>query len=208
MKRGRKKLTDTQWTGQWKTRTEELACLYERLGTLEAVAAKVGLTRERVRQILVKGRRFRVCKYEPRKAFCNRLPLLPDAMKTATTIKELGEQLGYVGGAGIRDFFKKFGLSYRSMHKQIKANYRQALIRKLHQHAIRLGTPALSTTVLEADNAARVAYNNWVRNYGGIHELRKELGIEVVYRRGWGDNSVHLKRTPLLEKLKKFLTLN
>ena len=203
MKRGRK--VDVE---KWRARAEELACLYERLGTLEAVSAKVGITRERVRQILAKGRRFGVCKYEPKKALCNRLTLLPEALKTATTMKELGSQLGYVGGAGMRNFSKKFNLPYHTMPKQIRANYRRALIQKLYQHAIRLGTPALSTTILESDMAARVAYNNWVRNYGGIHELRKELGIEVVYRKGWGDNSVHLKRTPLLEKLKKFLTLN
>lgn len=212
MKRGRKKFTDTQWFGQWKTRTEELACLYERLGTLDAVAAKVGLTRERVRQILAKGRRFGVCKYEPRKALCDRLSLLPNALKTATTLTELGKQLGYINGAGLRDFSRKFNLPYHTMRKQIRANYRRALIHKLHQHAIRLGTPALSTTILESDKAAVVAYNNWVRNYGGIRELRKELGIEVVYRRGWGDNSVHLRHphkfTLLVERIKKFLTLN
>lgn len=196
--------------GGWMHRAEELSCLYHKLGTLEAVAAKVGITRERVRQILTKGRQHGICKYSPRQALCDRLPKLPDVLKTASTFNEVGRQLGYAGD-GLSFLIKKFNLPRRSIKKQIKENYlrnlRVKLALRLQQHGRRLGTPALSTTILEQDTLAKTDYTRWARRFGGIHELRKELGLEVRVEKGWGKNNVYLKAPSLLERVKKFLTL-
>lgn len=205
MKRGRKVNVDL-----WRARTEELACLYHQLGTLDAVAQKVGLTRERVRQILSRGRRHGICKYDPRRALCDRLPKVPTALKRAKTMKELGQSLGYAQGANISHFIKKFGLPYKDIRRQLRANYKQDLIQRLHQHGLRLSTPELNTTVLESDIAARTAYNAWCRAFGGVHELRKELGIQVEVGKPGGryakGHRVYLIQPPLLERVKKFLT--
>ena len=208
MKRGRPPIA----VETWRTRTEELACLYHQLGTLEKVAAKVGLTRERVRQILTKGRKHGLCKYSPRQALCDRLPKLPEILATATTFKEVGLRLGYTANtnSGLTFLIRKFNLPRQAITKQLKANYlrnlRIELATRLQQHGIRLGTPALSTTILERDTAAKVDYTRWTRQFGGIHELRKELGIEVEIEKGWSKNIVHLKHPSLFEQLKKFLT--
>lgn len=56
--------------------------LYKQLGTLDAVGKQVGLTRERIRQLLSKGKKFGLFEYNPREyPFISREKILEDYKK-------------------------------------------------------------------------------------------------------------------------------
>lgn len=57
--------------------------LYEQLGTLEAVGKQVGLTRERVRQLLSKGKKIGLFEYNPREyPYVSKEKIIEDCKKT------------------------------------------------------------------------------------------------------------------------------
>src|SRR3990167_6749126 len=71
--------------------------LYQSLGSLRRVANQVGLTAERVRQLLNKGNQRKVCQYSGKYRMCNRLPYLAEAFQTAESWENVARRIGYNG---------------------------------------------------------------------------------------------------------------
>lgn len=160
-------------------RTREMAAQYCRLGSLAKVATHYGITPERVRQILVIGRACGWCKYSPRERRCNALSLLPEALRTAQSWKDLTRKIGIPYNANIKQILEQVGISADEVARRIKWNRDQYFLDLLREQATRLGvSDTFSMTVLLGNSQGKRAYMNVRRRLGwGISDIRKHFGL-------------------------------
>ncbi len=167
------------------TRCRYVASLYCKLGTLTAVGNAMGLTRERVRQIMNEGHRNGWCTYRPssKQSACNAIPLLPDAIKKARSKEHLFRLCGLEFTTGSK-LLKSLGLLNNGLTRTLRKNKQEFYMGRLLEEAERLGVKdTLHTGVLQSDPVGSNAYNLALRHIGGIQEIRKLAGVACTARR-------------------------
>src|SRR3990167_9880200 len=139
--------------------------LYQSLGSLRRVAETVGVTAERVRQLLEKGNQRKVCRYSGQYRMCAKLPYLAEAFQTAESWEDVGHFIGYGQarnyqvGSNAKWLCKKFGISTHRQ-RQFRANRRARLLRQCRDYMEMLHTPLLSSTILQRTNRGRAFYES------------------------------------------------
>lgn len=169
--RGRKK--NQQFTdGRWGTEAlRQLGVEYQETKSLEVVGKKHGITRERVRQLLNKGRELGLCAYSPRWRMCEAVRRLPEAIQSAESIHQVVRALGYKGDCVSRKkFWKQIGVE-RQVVKTIRENKRRRLIDAIIRASHQVGAPEINSTLLQRHY--RSLYSRADREFGGIAGIRK-----------------------------------
>ena len=166
----------------WEARCRYVASLYCKLGTLVAVGKALGMSRERVRQLMVLGHREGWCQYQPsnKQRTCNAVAVLPAAIQEARSEKHLSALCGLGKDTG-RTFFAKIGLRKADLRAMFRKNNSQFHLTRLLEIAQRLGVAdTLDTTIIQADREGKAAYNSALRHFGCMKEIRKCAGISIV----------------------------
>lgn len=154
--------------------------LYDQFKTLEEVASRLNLTRERVRQLLKKGHEYKLFQYEvtSEKEFKRVLAKISSAdlineIKSQSNRFQRCENLGI----SMNDYFKL--LKHYQIDTQdylMSARLKRYLVRysgivdKLGHHP--------STTEMQAKTGWRAIYSAIERLWGSIDKFRSEFGIE------------------------------
>lgn len=166
----------------WEARCRYVASLYCKLGTLIAVGEVLGVTRERVRQLLAMGHREGWFQYQPstKRNTCNAVAALPLAIKQARSGKHLSTLCG-LDQQTSRKLLVSLGLKSTDLHHSFRKNNAQYHLDRLIEVAQRQGVgDTLDTTVIQSSREGRTAYNSALRNVGGIKEIRRRAGISIV----------------------------
>lgn len=154
--------------------------LYDRYGSLQGVANKLKLTRERIRQLLLKGDYYRLYKYEPtfKKQFKEikqkvSRDVLKGVLKNETNKFKICEILSI----DMRNLYKLIQFydidfeDYRQDLRQKKFLMRYSdIVTKLGHHP--------TTTEMNNRNDWRYTWMAIDRIWGSIENFRKEFGIE------------------------------
>jgi len=152
-----------------------LHAMYERLGSLGAVGKEVGLTRERVRQLLVKGTQRGLFSYNPR-----RYPVVPkeQIIEAYTRIQSISRvaRLNRVS----ENHLKKLLVEY-AIEKPQLARYRlegrRARCRAEYLQMVEQAGRHLSSGDLHRYQAGLALYARIIRCWGSIHAFRRALKI-------------------------------
>ena len=162
---------------------ESLLC---KLGTLSAAGKHLGVTGERVRQIMVDGHRNGWVKYRPfgKRGVCAAVARLPEAIRRAKSYNELWSMCGVSAVAG-KGLLSSIGVDTAQFDATIKANRTAFHINRLRMVAEQLGVGnTLNTAPIQATKEGKTAYNCAIRYAGGIVAVRKALGITAEVKRG------------------------
>jgi len=158
--------------------------LYKKYGTLEKVGREVGLTRERIRQILVRGNKYGLFEYPIKKNlisyhflikyFANKEELLnelsdcskkDEMLKTLNTdIINFDKLLGYfnLDIKGVQIYSKK---------KKLKMQYDEYVEKNGHHP---------TTTEMREDKATRNIWAKITRYWGSMESFRQEFGYPLI----------------------------
>ena len=156
-------------------RLETLHAMYERLGSLGAVGRQVGLTRERVRQLLVKGTERGLFAYSPR-----RYPCVPKAhlIEEYTKIQSISRVARLYGIS--ENHLKKLLAEYSIAEPQL-ARYRlegrRARCRAEYLQMVAKAGRYLSSGDLHRHPEGVALYARIIRCWGSIHTFRRALKI-------------------------------
>ena len=161
-------------------RLQTLHAMYERLGSLGAVGRQVGLTRERIRQLLVKGAQRGLFAYNPR-----RYPCIPKAqiIEDYTRIQSISRvaRLNRIS----ENYLKKLLVEYSIAEPQL-ARYRlegkRARCRAEYLRMVEKAGRHLSSGDLHRHQAGLALYARIIRCWGSIHAFRRALKIPSLPR--------------------------
>lgn len=165
----------TELNPSLRERLLRLHALYRELGTLEAVGRRMGLTRERVRQLLVKGTKLGVFEYRPYD-----YPIIEKDKLVTDYARFLSADRAAKANNISAQYLRKLLTAYGVSSKQLRGLRAQA--RKRHcvaQHrriAQELGHPP-TTTELQDTRAGHSLHMRINRLWGSIDAFREELQI-------------------------------
>ncbi len=149
--------------------------LYENCGTLEAVGRKMGLSRERVRQLLNSGSRLGLFEYKPYDyPYISREKLIADFSMHPSLDRVARANKVTVGY--LRKLMAAHGISDSDI-KEHKSKRRQSICLEEYQCIVNVLGHHPTTTELEADPAFRLLYNKIKRLWGSFDAFRNELNI-------------------------------
>lgn len=174
-------------SGEKREYYEKVFRLYNEKGTLESVGNILGLTRERVRQILKKGSNHRLFKYPPKKK-SEELIDCDFLLKYFNTREEVSEELSTVGKKSemlnllgtdetqFNELLKYFDLTLGDIKryakkKECKIEY-DNYVKKIGYH------PA--TTEMRDNRSIRNVWARITRYWGSMVEFRKEFHYPMV----------------------------
>jgi hypothetical protein len=162
-------------------RLQRIHKLYKELGTLEAVGEQVGLTRERVRQLLVKGRGIGLFEYKPYEYPCiSKDKLIGDYMYSSN--------LGYVAKINqiswnyLRKLLAAYSISKERLAECRTENRRARCIEQYTRLADKTGHH-LTTTELQSTSEGRSLYNRIYKLWCTIDAFREAFNIPKPPRR-------------------------
>jgi len=166
-------------------RIEKAFDLYRKLGTLDKVSKVMGVTRERVRQLLDIGTEFGLFHYN------TRLEIYEQKKKVADSITkdQAADILLKEGKAGLVD---KFGIDYvaaRGVVTKFKLNTmdlrrkkRLSGIMKSYNEVVQQLGKHPSTLDLQTGTTAMRQINiDIIEHFGGIEQFRKDHGIQFLH---------------------------
>ena len=156
-------------------RLRDAYALYESLGTLEAVGRRLGVTRERVRQLLAKGTRLGLFKYSGREhLYVPREQLLNAYRRSGSTRK--AAQLCGVSPQHYRRLLTahSIGAGHLLRIRQLRAKCR--CIRLYQLMTSQLGHRP-TTTEMQSTSAGHSLYATINRLWGSINAFREELSV-------------------------------
>lgn len=175
--RGRK--TYFRDTDKSSFRYQQVKDAYERLGTLEKAGKELGLTRQRVSQILLKGKRIGLFSYEHK---CGNLKKLKRELTREILIKDIELLfsktkicLKYnINEKKLKSLFRHFGIDFKEYQRATRAGryiqWYSKIVDDLGYH------PA--TTELNSRPEWRKVWVGIDRYWGNIDNFRKEFGIQ------------------------------
>lgn len=149
--------------------------LYGQLGTLEAVGKQVGLTRERVRQLLTKGKKIGLFEYNPREyPFVSKEKLVDD-FKKALSLSRIA-RLNNISTAYLHKLFTAYSITEKELTSYRLEARRAKCIEQFRTIAESIGHHP-SSTELQRVGKGRALYNRIVRYWGSIDNFRAQLSI-------------------------------
>jgi len=156
---------------------------YNRCGTLEAAGKKLGITRERVRQLLRDGKRYGITDYQPsRKRAKTRFEELQIVLPCSTLFNELVKNIDKkkicnkygINGGELRKLIKNYRIeSSDIIHERAKKRYAKLygkIVENLGYH------PA--TTEIQKTRKWRYIHAGICNHWGNFEKFRKEFNIE------------------------------
>ena len=149
--------------------------LYRNLGTLEAAGKELGVTRERVRQLLVRGAQLGLFKYKPFE-----LPYLPmDKLITDyVTCQSIGRvaSLNSISTGYLKKLMTAYGITGEILESYRHETRRGRCLDQYNLIAERIGHHP-TTTELHATAAGRRLHTRIRREWGSIDAFREHLNI-------------------------------
>lgn len=166
---------------------EKIYKLYNELGTLEAVGNILGLTRERIRQLLKKGSRFGLFKYPPKKKSeeiidCDFLikyfNTREEVLKELQSTRKKSEMLNLLGTDeyNFNELLKHFGLTLSDIKRNVIKKECQieydSYVKEIGYHP--------TTTEMRDSKYIRNLWARITRYWGSMGEFRKEFNYPMV----------------------------
>ena len=154
--------------------------LYNQLGTLEAVGRHVGLTRERVRQLLAKGKKIGLFEYNPHEyPYVSKEKLIEDYLQSSN--------LGHVAKVNQipPSYLRKLLTAYSITEQQLATHRKEAKRSKCVEQYGQLVAKAghhLTTTELQSTREGHALNSRVIRFWGSIDTFRQELNIPAPTR--------------------------
>ena len=151
--------------------------LYEQLGTLEAVGKQVGLTRERVRQLLAKGKNIGLFEYNPHEyPYVSKEKLIGDYVQSPN--------LGYVAKVNQipQGYLRKLLTAYSITELQLASYRKEARRSKCVEQYKQLVAKAghhLTTTELQSTREGHALNSRIIRLWGTTDSFRSALDIPI-----------------------------
>jgi hypothetical protein len=156
-------------------RLQTLHVLYERLGSLGAVGKQVGLTRERVRQLLVKGTQRGLFAYSPRK-----YPCVPKEriIEEYTRIQSLSRvaRLNRISENHLKKLLTEYSITEPQLARY-RLEGRRARCAAEYLQMVKHAGRHLSSGDLHQHSAGVALYARIIRCWGSIHTFRRALKI-------------------------------
>lgn len=154
--------------------------LYDELGTLDKVGDSLSLTRERIRQILNKGQRYNLFKYEltREKKFKEAISsigreTLVEQIKTYPNKFDVSSNLGIDINTLLR-LIKFYNIDLESYREE--ARYKKVLTR--YSKMVNILGYHPSTTEMQHDREWRTVWAGIDRLWGSVELFRREFGID------------------------------
>lgn len=163
-----------------KTRLSEIGNLYSQLGSLEEVSKKIGITRERVRQLLVQGEKYKVLHYQiNRKVRFKELTRTYDRDTLVATIKASNNIPGICSALGIKQIelcklLKHYNIDFKEYRI---VTTRSRYIKKYSTIVDCLGHHPTATE-MASRKEWRSVWSGIDRLWGNLDNFRKEFGID------------------------------
>jgi hypothetical protein len=156
-------------------RLKKVHDLYKKCGTLEAAGKEMGVSRERVRQLLTKGSRLGFFEYRPFDyPYLSKEKLIADYSRYPSM-----SRVAHVNGIGasyLRRLITAYGITEEdlrtSRHKRSRSTCQeeyQCVVNVLGHHP--------STTELQADSSFGVLYRRIKKLWGSFDAFRDELNV-------------------------------
>lgn len=186
--------------------------LYNKGGTLKYVAKKVGLTRERVRQILVQGTKSNLFKYNPRDyKYVPKQQLINDIIRLRSLSKVAIDNK--ISTTYLKRLLLSYGINRKKIDKLMFVGQKRKIIDRYSKIADELGHYPTSTE-LQARPEWRAFEGKIRRTWKSIHDFRNELNIPspppfVEAVRPWLEHRMRLaliKRMQDLDIIREILT--
>lgn len=150
--------------------------LYRELGTLQAAANELGLTRERVRQLLVKGTNLKLFKYSAREyPYISKEKILSDYSRclNKTEIAKTNK----VSITYLNTLLLAYSINDDELAKIRNVAKKQECINQFRELESKHGR-TLSTTDLQLDPKQRALYSRISRYWGSFDRFRSDNSIE------------------------------
>lgn len=149
--------------------------LYLECGTLQAVGERMKLTRERVRQLLQKGTKLGLFKYQPREyPFVERSKILTTYSRVLN-VSQTASSLG-ISTAYLRRLLTAYLITDNSLRAVRRRAKKLICINQYRALEAKLGRPP-TTTHLQATSPGHKLHARILRLWGSIDAFREELSI-------------------------------
>ena len=149
--------------------------MYERLGSLGAVGRQVGLTRERVRQLLVRGTESGLFDYNPRK-----YPVVPkeQIVQEYSRIQSISRvaRLNHIPEQHLKKLLAEYSIAKPQLARY-RLEGRRARCREEYQSLVKMAGRHLTSGDLHRYPAGLALYARIIRCWGSIHSFRRALNI-------------------------------
>jgi len=156
-------------------RLRKIQYLYEQLGSLEAVGAQVGLTRERVRQLLSKGKKIGLFDYSPREyPYLSKEKIIED-YKNTQSINRVA-RLNKISTGYLDKLLTAYSITEQDLADYRLEGKRARCIEQFEGFTKSMGHNPTSTELQRTGNG-RALYNRITRFWGSINNFRSELSI-------------------------------
>jgi hypothetical protein len=163
----------------------EVSRLYQEYGTLRRVAEALGLSHERVRQLLVRGSEFGLFEYHPSAEVTVQRERILSDYRRLLTLKEVA-RANRISTPRLKGLLKAYRISDAQL-KQIWINAKKAgcagrydaVVRKLGHHP--------TTTELQRNLSAHYLATQIRRFWGSMEAFRSDRGIPPPERRAADD---------------------
>lgn len=156
-------------------RLTKVHVLYKEHGTLEAVGREMGLTRERVRQLLVKGSRLGLFEYKP-----FTFPYVPKEKLIAdyTHFLSLSKvaQINKISPSYLRKLMTAYSITHNELDFCAKEARKARCVEQYNRIMDKLGHHP-TTTELQATSEGHTLHTRINRLWGSIDAFRQELNI-------------------------------
>jgi len=157
------------------TRLQTLYTLYEGLGSLGAVGKQVGLTRERVRQLLVKGTQRGLFTYNPRRYPCVSKEHIIEEYTRIQSISRVA-RLNHVSENHLKKLLAEYSITELQLARY-RLEGRRARCRAEYWQMVEKAGRHLSSGDLHRHQAGLALYARIIRCWGSIHAFRRALKI-------------------------------
>lgn len=156
-------------------RLQTIHNLYKQLGTLEAVGEQVGLTRERIRQLLAQGDKIGLFKYSPREyPFVSKAKIIED-YKEALSLYRVA-RLNNISASYLHQLFTAYSITDQDLADYGIEGRRAKCIKQYKSLADKAGHD-LTTTELQNTSGGHSLHNRLIRYWGTIHAFREAFNI-------------------------------
>lgn len=156
-------------------RLQEIHRLYKDLGTLAAVGDKIGVTRERVRQLLEKGTKLGLFEYKPFDyPFVSKETILAD-YKEHLSLGRVAKT-NHITPGYLRKLLTAYGITEEKLHSLLIEGHKANCIKQYNSIQEQLGHHP-TTTELQNSKSWRYLSMKITRLWGSFDSFRDELDI-------------------------------
>ena len=151
--------------------------LYMQLGTLDAVGKHVGLTRERIRQLLNKGKKIGLFEYNPREyPFVSKEKILETYRQTSSLSRVA--RLNNISTAYLQKLFTAYSITEQEL-TDCRLEGRRAKCIEQYKNLAEKAGHHLTTTELQSTSEGHSLHSRINRLWGTIDAFRQAINIPI-----------------------------